>query len=260
VRARLESHPLVSVLVLELAFILLVVGGSLALGALLPGLPGYSVRGPSQSLVLVLLAAATALVLVAAMRWWSLAGFTRASRWRQLQLYWLPVALLAVPFVGGVRPLPSSALGILVIAYLATGVFEETMWRGMVLGLLRPTGVWRAVLLSSLLFGLGHLGNSVLRGASVLVLAQAFGSAVQGVGLAALRLRTGTIWPLIALHALHDLFLQMSALPIPLVEVPIDTVFLVYGIVLLRGRARGGLAADEPTTSPGGQSEAGRSA
>jgi len=80
--------------------------------------------------------------------------------------------------------------------------------------------------------GLGTLGLSLI------ILAQAFGAAVQGVGLAALRLRTHALWPLIPLHALHDLFLQLGNLPIPLVEVPIDTVFLVYGIILLRRRSR----------------------
>jgi hypothetical protein len=104
--------------------------------------------------------------------------------------------------------------------------------------LLIPTGLWRAVLLSALLFGLGHLANSALRGLSLIILAQAFGAAVQGVGLAALRLRTHTLWPLIPLHALHDLFLQLGNLPISLVEVPIDTIFLIYGIILLRRRSR----------------------
>ena len=44
------------------------------------------------------------------------------------------------------------------------------------LGLLRPTGLWQAVLVSSLLFGLGHLGNSVLRGLSPIIAAQAVGA------------------------------------------------------------------------------------
>ena len=58
---------------------------------------------------------------------------------------------------------------------------------------------------------------------------------MQGVGLAALRLRTNTIWPLIAIHALHDLSLQLGTLPIAAVEAPISTIICVYGIYLLRG-------------------------
>lgn len=232
-RERLMARPIVTVVILEVIFDALVIVGALALSRLVPTLPGYSVRGPSQSLVLVLVSVVLLLALVGGFRWWSLAGLT--SRGRQLRLYWLPVLLLAVPFVGGVRAVPWSAVGVLAVAYLATAVFEEGMWRGVMVGLLRPTGVWKAVLISSVLFGLGHLGNSALRGISPLIAAQAFGAAVQGIGFAALRLRTNTIWPLIALHAVHDFFLQMSALPIPLVEVPIDTITAVYGIFLLRG-------------------------
>ena len=42
---------------------------------------------------------------------------------------------------------------------------------------MRPTGLWRAVLVSSLLFGLGHLGNSVLRAISPIIAAQALAPA-----------------------------------------------------------------------------------
>jgi uncharacterized protein len=133
-----------------------------------------------------------------------------------------------------VRPLSAVAVSVLIVAYIATAVFEEGLWRGVVLGLLRPTAIWRAVLISSLLFGLGHLGNTALRGVSPIIAAQALGAAVQGVGFAALRLRTGTVWPLIGIHAVHDLFLQMSTLPIPLLEAPLDTELLAYGVSLLR--------------------------
>ena len=72
----------------------------------------------------------------------------------------------------------------------------------------------------------------------MLIALQAFGAPVQGVGFAALRLRTNTVWPLIIINALHDLFLQMGKLPVPLIEAPIDTVLLVYGVFLLRGPRR----------------------
>ena len=158
------------------------------------------------------------------------------------------MALLLVPFVGGVRMPPLSAIGVLIIAYVATGVFEEGLWRGVMLGLLRPVGVWPAVLLSSLLFGLAHLGNTALRGVSFLIVLQAFGAAIQGIGPAALRLRTNTIWPLIAIHAFHDLFLQMSTLPIPLLEAFIETVVCIYGIILIRHR-KNDLAVEQQPTS-----------
>jgi uncharacterized protein len=50
----------------------------------------------------------------------------------------------------------------------------------------------------------------------------------------ALRLRTRTIWPLIAIHALHDISLQLGLLPIAAIEAPIDTALCLYGVFLLR--------------------------
>jgi membrane protease YdiL (CAAX protease family) len=246
---RLRTRPLLTGIVLEVIADVIVIAGAFALAAILPTLPGYSLTGWSQSLVLVLVLAALVLLLITAFRWWGLSGFTGRAAWRDMHLYWLPVVLLFAPFVAGIHIPEPTALAYLALAYLATAVFEESLWRGVILGILRPLGVWPAVLISSLFFGLGHLSNSALRGFSVVILAQAFGAAVQGVGLAALRLRTKTIWPLIAIHALHDLFLQMGNLPIPLIEVPIDTIFLIYGIVLLRRSRRERLQA-APGTPP----------
>jgi membrane protease YdiL (CAAX protease family) len=93
------------------------------------------------------------------MKWWAVAGFTAPRFWRDLRLYWLPVVLLLVPFAGGFRPIAPEAIGLLVVGYVATAIFEEGFCRGLVLGVLRPTGLWRAVLISSLRFGLGHLGR-----------------------------------------------------------------------------------------------------
>jgi membrane protease YdiL (CAAX protease family) len=244
--AALRARPLTSAIGLEIAFDVLVVVGALVLSVLLPGLPGYSVTGPSQSLLLVAVTAAVALALVAALRWWRFSGFTPRSEWRDMRLYWVPVVLLAIPLLAGLKPIAPATVALLLLAYVLTAVFEETMWRGLLLGLLRPLGIWPAVLISSVLFGLGHLGNSLLRGVSLMILLQAFGAAVQGIGLAALRLRTNSIWPLIAIHALHDLFLQAGRLPIALADAVVATILAVYGIVLLRRRR----LEDLPSSTP----------
>jgi len=68
------------------------------------------------------------------------------------------------------------------------------------------------------------------------IAAQAVGAACFGFGYAALRLRTKTIVPLIALHFLTDLFLQMGNLPLIPVAVAQDVVLLVFGVVVLRCR------------------------
>ena len=232
-REMVKRRPIISVLILEVAQVVLVVAGAAALGWLFPALPGYSLTGWSQSLVLVLVCAVILLAVLAVFRWWSAAGFTKLGRWRRPSVYWLPALLVLAPFIGGIKPVPASALGILILGYVATAVFEEGLWRGVMVRILEPVGVWPAVFISSVLFGLAHLANSALRGLSFIIALQAFGAAVQGIGFAALRLRTNTIWPLIAIHFAHDLFLQMGNLPIPLVEAPVATITAVYGIVVL---------------------------
>ena len=72
-------------------------------------------------------------------------------------------------------------------------------------------------------------------GASPVIAWQAIGAACGGVGWAAVRLRSGTVWPVIALHALHDLSLQLGNLPVPLVDAVFDVALLGYGSALLRG-------------------------
>ena len=242
----LERNPIPASLLIWGAAIVFTLGGSFALSALLPDVPGYG-RGLSQSLILVLVGAALVALLLAALRWWRMAGFVGPSRWRDLRLLILPAALTLIPLVRGARVPPATALLTLVVGYAATAFYEEGLYRGAVLGLLRGQGLWPAVIVSSAMFGLVHLTNIALRGNPALIGLQAFGAGVEGVGLAALRLRTRTIWPLIALHFLHDLLLQLGTLPVPLMSALYSTVLLVYGIYLLRPSAR---AAIEPADAP----------
>ena len=206
-----------------------------------------------QQLILVLIGAALVALLLAGFDWWRMAGFVSPVRWRNLRLFILPAALLLVPFARGVRIPPIGDLLVLAIGYAATAFLEEGLYRGAVLGLMRPVGIWPAVIVSSLLFGLVHLTNIALRGNPGLIALQAFGAGVEGVGLAALRLRSRAIWPLIALHFLHDLFLQMGTLPVPMASAIYSTALLFYGIYLLRPSARAELEnerelrADLPT-------------
>jgi membrane protease YdiL (CAAX protease family) len=231
----LLDHPIASVAVLEVLFVSITLGGAFVVGALVPGLPGFSTTGVSRALVVAVIDAALVLAIIGALRWWGAAGFTPRSQWRDLRLYWLPAVLVFAPFIAGIKMPSPVALALLVLGYLLSCVYEEGFFRGIALVLLSRLGLWPAVLISSTLFGLTHLSNQVLRGVSFLIVLQALGAAVRGIGYAALRLRTNTIWPLIVIHALHDVTLQMGHLPIAMVEAPIDTLLAIYGVILLRG-------------------------
>lgn len=117
--------------------------------------------------------------------------------------------------------------------------------------------------MSAVLFGLSHGTNVLFRSNVTLVGAQMFGSFCDGVGMAALTLAMGTIWPAVVLHAVHDLFLQLGPLPVAAVSAVYDTVLLVFGLVVLRRLARerkgGGdrvlASSDQPGSSSAGSSQ-----
>jgi hypothetical protein len=82
-----EQHPLWFALAL------------IALILLLQLVSGLVLRRVTPSLVLVLLGieavlASSAALLLTLMRWWREVGFTSPARWRDLQVYALPLALL----------------------------------------------------------------------------------------------------------------------------------------------------------------------
>ena len=122
----------------------------------------------------------------------------------------------------------------------------------MVLRALLPAGARRAVLLSAVIFGLGHLGN-VLAGASVgMTAVQALEDTLLGVAFAGACLYAGTIWPVVLLHTLLDLIdvagrgfafppSQPVSAPV-LVPIALTGLCALYGWWLL-GRAAGGRCA-----------------
>lgn len=186
-----------------------------------------------------------------ALGWWRTVGFNRPAQWRSMALLALPAAVFVLlPFARGARSLDAGTAAFYVLGYALTGFYEEGFFRGTLMRVLRPLGVTRAVFIGAALFGAAHLVNVLFRNPFI-VIAQAIGAFTDGVGLAALRLRTRSLWGVIILHACHDLFLQYTRLPkIPL-DVLQDTIMLCYGVYLLRG-----LRADERTGAGGSQAAA----
>jgi membrane protease YdiL (CAAX protease family) len=147
--------------------------------------------------------------------WLSTSGITRAGKLK----IWPIVAVLLIyrvltelyAFTGSISiafadPLLASAhltLG------LSTALLEETMVRGLVLIAMLLTwgstkgGQLKAILFSSLLFGLIHLFNLLIRPFEV-VLMQALILTLPGIFYAALVLRYRSLWPAIVIHWLGN--------------------------------------------------------
>jgi CAAX protease family protein len=103
-------------------------------------------------------------VLLTALGWWGTAGFTRRSTWRSL-IPFLPLILLfgVLPLLGlvfgpGVASHSPGYLSLAALTMHAVGFGEEATFRGVVLQTLLPRGRMRAVLLSSVLYGVASIG------------------------------------------------------------------------------------------------------
>lgn len=89
------------------------------------------------------------------------------------------------------------------------GITEEFVFRGVMATLLLKKfgtdkkGVWKAVIVSGILFGLAHISNII--GASPLgVVVQAIIASMLGMVIAAIYFRSGCIWVTVFLHAFID--------------------------------------------------------
>ena len=105
-------------------------------------------------------------------------------------------------FLDGELPEPESAL-------LLKRLERDDELRG---ALSRMT-IWRAIWLSCILFGLIHALNVLITGDLPAALIQAVAAFMSGVMFMALRIRTGSLYPVIIVHAVWDfsLFVGLSA-------------------------------------------------
>jgi membrane protease YdiL (CAAX protease family) len=143
--------------------------------------------------------------------------FTHPREWKSVWLVWpfLVFTLLNLDSViSGSLEIDTSRPGLIILFVflnLAIGFTEEVMARGLVLGLIlrkwgsSQRGIYKAALVSSLLFGAGHIFNLITGHLPPLAnLTQIGYSIAFGVVFAACFLRNNSIWPIIVMHAAVD--------------------------------------------------------
>jgi uncharacterized protein len=184
------------------------------------------------------------ILLILGLLWWKRAGFSTIGERHDIILYLPPIGIALISLVEGVT-IPAPSLIILFVLFsLVVGLAEETFFRGLILPTLLPVGIWRAVLISAVLFAVPHLLNAV-GGAWDPLFTVADSVAAFGIGIAfaALLIRTGSIWPLIGIHALVNFtaLLSLGSLFIPAqspaelaVTVVVGILMTLYGVYLLR--------------------------
>lgn len=227
--------------------LLLILALELLLLALLGAARVFAPQLPLEALDLPLMLVQTALplIVIAARGWWSDVGFTRPRDWQNLSVLLFPLALyLVVPLVfrSGDWPAGPALIAIAVVALLV-GLQEEMVFRGLIVGAFLPSGVLRAAMWSAFWFGVIHFNSLLVGRDPMFVLSQVVASMLGGFGIAALRIRTNSIVPLIFLHAFND-WLQfaflggMQAETVPtyflLLKVGFSLIIGLYGAYLLR--------------------------
>lgn len=168
----------------------------------------------------ILIHGGLSVIMVLAIVWLGLtreAGFTPFSQWKSL---WLIGPMLVYSALNGSDVLDGTLtinladgglMLLFTLYYISVGLIEEILVRGLVLPLMlrqwgnKKGGVYRAVLISSAIFGLAHLANLVLGRRDLLsTTAQITYGLFFGVFFAALVLRNRSIWPAIFCHFLFD--------------------------------------------------------
>jgi uncharacterized protein len=160
---------------------------------------------PDLSMTLVNIGALLVpLAVVAALGWWRQAGLALS---RPDRSWWtlLPLLAFALSFAaGGLSGSPAQVFSSAIL-FLALGLNEELLYRGVIQHATNSLGALRSMVWVAVLFGFQHVGTGIFFGHSLydtgamVTFATSFGAAY-----AAVRLRIGTIWPLAFLHGLEN--------------------------------------------------------
>lgn len=176
--------------------------------------------------------------------WWS-----REALWAFIPLL---VPIIAVPLLG-LQIVETSFIVWLLLDAIFVSIWEELYFRGVFLEQVhrKLPNPRTAVVVSGAVFGLIHLMNAPVLGATpTFVAVQVAFATLGGIGMGAVRLRTGIIWPLILAHFLIDgperlIFGEQATAAEPVILgllLVVSAIYAAYGLV-----ATGRMSPREPS-------------
>jgi len=146
------------------------------------------------------------------------------------------IAAEVAAFAAGINQgLDLRTIAALVLFMLSVGFFEEIIYRGLILQYLNKTNTKKAIVLSSFLFGIGHIAN-LLGGADLkstigqIVFAVLFGVVCAEIVILTDSIVIGIVW-----HSVHNIISQLtsSASDFELIIAVMQCIILaVLGLVL----------------------------
>ena len=179
--------------------------------------------------------------LLTVLGWWREAGFTPVSAWRHHKIFLVPLLAALSPLLT-LRPIADIGLPILPAGvYLLVSLAEETLFRGLLLRILKPLGLLPATAYGAALFGIFHMLRLFLGENPTAVWMQAAHASAVGFAYGAFRWRTNNIWPLILIHALYNSLLSLGSgqstpvgTEILFIPLAVDGFLVAFGFRLLQ--------------------------
>lgn len=187
-------------------------------------------------------------ILVAAtltrMGWWKPIGFVAPKSLGDLLYFIVPFIPMVINLIPGVQVTNLLFVSQAFAITLMVGFAEETIFRGLMLQVLKPLGHWRAAIITALLFGLTHAMNAITGKDMLSVVIQICYAAAIGFAYAALVLKKGNLWLLVLAHFLIDFvnFIQkpgftLSSFWQSSIVGFLTIIFTGYGIYIMQQRA-----------------------
>ena len=185
--------------------------------------------------------------MIGALGWWREVGLTRAGTARSSVLLAYPLATGSVFLLLGINIDPAQVVPIVVFGTPLIAFNEEGFFRGLILETLRPLGWRRAIIGSAAMFGAAHAVNIVAGANLPFTVMQIAATTAGGVALAAIRIRSGSLWPVIGLHIGLDVMALTTLtaggvdspllIPVLMAWLALNLSLWTYGWRLLRGRS-----------------------
>ena len=167
-------------------------------------------------------------------------GLVKGSYRSGQYLYFVPLLILAsTNFWGGVTLNGSFLETVLyIMSMIAVGILEEVIFRGLLFTAMRKNSLKRAVVVSSLTFGFGHIVN-LLNGAQLLpTLLQIVYASAAGFLFTVIFLKSGSLLPCILTHCAinsFSAFASQRSQTLDMVTAAVLTVVSVaYALWILR--------------------------